>query len=65
MHLNFLKAKLFEQLQIFHGSIIILKNHTHVKKVGHTSEFLFGIYDELQKQLFIKKSVEVDQSKAK
>ena len=21
-----------------------LKNHTHVKKVGHTSEFLFGIY---------------------
>ena len=20
------------------------KNHTHVKKVGHTSEFLFGIY---------------------
>ena len=21
-----------------------IKNHTHVKKVGHTSEFLFGIY---------------------
>ena len=21
-----------------------LKNHAHVKKVGHTSEFLFGIY---------------------
>ena len=21
-----------------------LKNHTHVKKVGHNSEFLFGIY---------------------
>ena len=21
-----------------------LKNHTHAKKVGHTSEFLFGIY---------------------
>ena len=20
------------------------KNHTHVKKVGHTSEFLFAIY---------------------
>ena len=20
------------------------KNHTHVKKVGYTSEFLFGIY---------------------
>ena len=20
------------------------KNHTHVKKVGHSSEFLFGIY---------------------
>ena len=22
----------------------ILKNHTHVKKLGHNSEFLFGIY---------------------
>ena len=21
-----------------------MKNHTHVNKVGHTSEFLFGIY---------------------
>ena len=21
-----------------------LKNHTHVKKIGHNSEFLFGIY---------------------
>ena len=23
---------------------MLIKNHTHVKKVGHTSEFLFGIY---------------------
>ena len=23
---------------------IYIKNDTHVKKVGHTSEFLFGIY---------------------
>ena len=22
----------------------LLKNHTHVKKLGHTSEFLFSIY---------------------
>ena len=26
------------------GSYRYNKNHTHVKKVGHTSEFLFGIY---------------------
>ena len=34
-----------------------LKNHTHVKKVGHTSEFLFGIYwwtEKLFKKLFEK-----------
>ena len=31
-----------------------------MKKVGHPSEFLFGIY-ELEKQLFIKKTVEVGQ----
>ena len=30
--------------------------------MGHTSEFLFGIIiDELEKQLFIKKTVEVGQ----
>ena len=34
------------------------KNHTHVKKVGHTSEFL-ALIDELEKQLFIKKTVEM------
>ena len=30
-----------------HGSIIMgesIKNNSHVKKVWHTSEFLFGIY---------------------
>ena len=40
----------------------IRKNHTHVKKVGDTSEFLFGTYwfiDELEKQIIIKKNVEV------
>ena len=26
-----------------------------MKKVGHTSEFLFGIIDELEKQIFVKK----------
>ena len=30
------------------------KNHTKVKKVGHTSEFLFGRFtDELERQIFI------------
>ena len=28
----------------------IIKNHTHVKKVGHTSEFFLTFTDELQKQ---------------
>ena len=36
------------------------KNHTHVKKVGHNSEFLLAFIDELKKQIFIKKTVEVD-----
>ena len=22
----------------------VIENHTHVKKVGHTSEFVFGVY---------------------
>ena len=35
------------------GRVIEYKNHKHVAKVGHTSEFPFGIYDELKKQLFI------------
>ena len=29
------------------------KNHMHVKKVGHTSEFFLAFIDELDKQLFI------------
>ena len=28
----------------FKSSLVYGKNHRHVKKVGHTSEFLFGIY---------------------
>ena len=36
------------------------KNHTYVKKVEHTSEFLFTI-DELEKQIIIKKTVELGQ----
>ena len=32
------------------------KNHTHVKKVGQTSEFCFGVYWWTWKQLFIKKN---------
>ena len=39
------------------------KNDTHGKNVGHTSEFLFGITDELEKQIIIKKTVEVGQWK--
>ena len=41
------------------------KNNTHVKKVGHTSEFLFDIYCWTSKKtrLFIKKSIEVGQQK--
>ena len=31
------------------------KNHTYVKKVGHTSEFFLAFIDELEKQIFIKK----------
>ena len=35
------------------------KNHKHVKKVGHTSEFSFlAFIDELEKQIIIKKTVE-------
>ena len=41
-----------------------LKHHTHVKKVGHTAEFVFGIY-ELEKQLLIQKTVKVDQKKVR
>ena len=29
---------------IYFISVLTLKNQTHVKKVGHTSKFLFGIY---------------------
>ena len=45
----------------YHPKIIghILKNNTHVKKVGHTSEFLLAFIDELEKQIFIEKTVEV------
>ena len=41
------------------NSIGSLKNHKHVKKVGHTSEFSFlAFIDELEKQIIIKKTVE-------
>ena len=30
------------------------KNHTRVKKVGHISEFLFGILEELKKNYLLK-----------
>ena len=43
----------------------IIKNYTHVKKVGHTSKFLslMAFTDELQKQIFIKETVKVCQLK--
>ena len=31
-------------------------NHTHVKKLGHTSEFFLAFIDELEKQIIIKKN---------
>ena len=36
------KAELFNSF--FAKQCSLIKNHTNVKKVGHTSEFLFGIY---------------------
>ena len=36
------------------------KNHTHVK-VGHTSDLCLAFIDELEKQLYINKTVEVGQ----
>ena len=42
-----------------------IKSHTHAKKVGYTSEFLFGIYWWTWKELFIKKTAEVGQEKCK
>ena len=39
------------------------KNYTHVKKEGETSKLALAFIDELEKQLFIKKTVEVDQYK--
>ena len=38
---------------------IKLKNYTHVKKVGNTSEFILAFVDESDKQLFTKKTVEL------
>ena len=36
------------------------KNHTHVKKVGTPQNFFLAFIDEIEKQLFIKKTVEVE-----
>ena len=41
--------------------IVIQKNHTHVKKVGSPQNFFLTFIDELEKQIIIKKTVEVDQ----
>ena len=42
-----------------------LKNQTYVNKVGYISEFLFGIFDELEKRLFIKKLLKWANKKCK
>ena len=34
-----------------------------MKKVGHTSEFFLAFVDELEKQIIIKKTVELGQQK--
>ena len=42
--------------------IVTSKNHTSVKKVGHTSEFLFlAFIDKPEKQIITKITVEVGQ----
>ena len=33
---------------------MLIKNHTHVKKVGTTQNFFLAFTDELEKQIFIK-----------
>ena len=40
-----------------------IKFFTHVKKVGAHSRICLAFIDELEKQLFIKKTVEVGQQK--
>ena len=37
------------------------KNHTHVKKGGASQNFFLAFVDELDKKLFIKKTVKVGQ----
>ena len=39
----------------------IPKNHTHVKNVGTPQNFFLAFIDELEKPLFTKKTVGVDQ----
>ena len=42
--------------------IATIKNHTSVKKVGHTLKFLFlAFIDKLEKQIIIKITFEVGQ----
>ena len=41
----------------------LFKNHTHVRRWGTPQNFCFAFIDELEKQLFIKKTVEVGQEK--
>ena len=33
---------------------MLIKNYTHVKKVGTTKNFFLAFTDELEKQIFIK-----------
>ena len=42
--MNYLKLTLAKRDTFITRKDLKSKNHTHVKKVGHTSEFLFGIY---------------------
>ena len=41
---KFIEKEFEDQKEKIKNLIMDNKNHTHVKKVGHTSEFLFGIY---------------------
>ena len=44
--------------RVYNQPVLGSKNHTHVKKVGHTN-FCLAFIGELEKQLFIKKTAEV------
>ena len=41
---SFLKILITAVSSLINNTVVVFPNHTHVKKVGHNSEFTFGIY---------------------